>query len=102
MLQCRLEDNRQRQFVAMGGDVWMLRVAKGARRVVHRSDDVACEGQHAVMRRSLSGERRHVVIPFGTIDALRGEKVRPRSLPAARNRSAMEVHQQMMARATLQ
>ena len=102
MLQCRLKDYGQRQLMAMSGDVRMLRVAKGTRRVVHRSDDISCEGQHAVMRRSLAGERRHVVIPFGTIDALRGEKVRPRALPAARNRSAMEVHQQMMARAALQ
>ena len=76
MLEATLEEHGECQFVCVGGDVGMLRVAKGTGCVVHRANHVAREGQGGVVAGSLVGEGRHVVVPLGTIDPLSREEIR--------------------------
>ena len=102
MLKTALKQHGQRQFVGIGGDMGMLRIAERTGCVVHRPNHVAGERQGGIMAGSLVGEGRHIVVPFSTIDGLRGEQVWPCALPATRNRRAMEIHQQMMAGGTFQ
>ena len=102
MLKTALKQHGQSQFMGIGGDMGMLRIAERTGCVVHRPNHVAGERQGGIMTGSLVGEGRHIVVPFSTIDGLRGEQVRPCALPATRNRCAMEIHQQMMAGGTFQ
>ena len=71
MLEAALEKHRQGQFVGIGGDMGVLRIAERTWCVVHRSDDVAGERQRGIMTGSLRCEGRHVVVPFGPIDGFR-------------------------------
>ena len=102
MLQGRFVEHGKRQLVGIRGDMRMLRVGEGARRVVHRSDDIAGEGQRGVMGSRLLGERTYVVVPLGTIHGLGGEQVGIGALPAAGDGGTVEVDQQMMLGRTLQ
>ena len=92
MLKTALKQYGQSQLMGIGGDMGMLRIAERTRGIIHRPDYVAGERQGGIMAGSLIGEGRHIVVPFSTIDGLRGKQVRPCALPATRNRRAMEIH----------
>ncbi len=96
MLETGLEEDGQRQLVGVGGDVRELAVSEGAGGVVHRADDAAREGERGVVGCGPGGQERTVVVPFRAKYALHGDHVRPGVLPAARDRAAVEVHQQVM------
>ena len=87
--------------MGMRGDMGVLRVAESAGRVVHRTYDVAGEGQRSIVRGGRFGERRHVVVPLGTVDALRREQVGIGALPATGYGGTVEVDQEVMAGGTL-
>ena len=77
MLQGRLEDDGEGEFVGLGGDVRMLRVGEGAGSIVHRANDITREGQRAVVSCSTMGKSAIVVVPFGSIDGLHRHEVGP-------------------------
>ena len=101
MLDARLEYDRERQFMGMSGDVWMLRVGECAWGIVHRTDDITSKWQRGIMPCGLVGECRHIVIPFCSIDALGAYKVGIGALPSPRNCCTMEIDEQMMLCGTL-
>lgn len=72
VLKARLEEDGESQLVGMGGDVWMLGVGEGAWGIVHRSYDIACEGESGVVGGSFLGECRHIVVPLCSVYTLGG------------------------------
>ena len=96
VLDAGLEEDGQRQLVGIGGDVRELAVREGAGGIVHRSDDAAREGERGVVDRGPRGQEGTIVVPFRAEHALHRHHVRPGVLPAARDRAAVEVHQQMV------
>ena len=88
--------------MSMGRDMRMLRIRKGARRIIHRAHDAAGKWQGSIMASSLFCQHRFIIIPFRSIHTLGREQVGISALPAAGNSSTMKVNRKMMACRTLQ
>ena len=85
----------------MGSDVRMLRIGKGARCIVHRTDDIAREGQCGIVGGSTLGKRGTIVVPLCSIDGLCAQQVGIGSLPTTRYGGSVEVDTEMMTSCTL-
>ena len=102
VLQTRLIEHRQRQFVSVRRNVRVLRIGKRARCVVHRADNVAGKRQRGVVGGSLVGEGRHVVVPLGAVNRLCAQQIGIGALPAARQSGAVEIDRKVVFCSRLQ